>query len=299
LGVPLAEAMPVSGRMPVAFPGEETMKIPGGRGRMGAAIGLAIIGLNVLAAILAPWVAPHGEADLVGDVWASPSPQHWLGLDSLGRDMLSRLMFGARTSIALALATTLLAFAVGIATGFTAAIARGWVDILLSRAVDLLMAIPTLIFALVILSVLGSSVPVLIGTMAALNATRVYRLSRALAMNIAVLEYVEAARLRGETLAWIVRREILPNAMPPLVAEFGLRFCFTFLFVASLSFLGLGIQPPYADWGGMVRDNAQAITFGGIAPLVPATAIALLSIAINLVVDWYLGLHSRLRGDTR
>jgi peptide/nickel transport system permease protein len=232
-------------------------------------------------------------------VWASPSPQHWLGLDSLGRDMLSRLMFGARTSIALALATTLLAFAIGILTGFTAAIARGWIDMLLSRVVDAVMAIPTLIFALVILSVLGSSIPVLIGVMAVLNSTRVYRLSRALAMNIAVLEYVEAARLRGERLGWIIRREILPNALPPLIAEFGLRFCFTFLFIASLSFLGLGIQPPYADWGGMVRDNAQAITFGGIAPLVPAAAIALLSIAVNLVVDWFLSTQSRPAGESR
>jgi peptide/nickel transport system permease protein len=266
---------------------------------VGAAIGLAIIALNVLAAALAPWIAPYGEADLVGDVWAPPSGASWLGLDNLGRDMFSRLVFGARTSIALALATTLLAFAIGILTGFTAAIARGWIDMLLSRVVDAVMAIPTLIFALVILSLLGSSIPVLIGVMAVLNSTRVYRLSRALAMNIAVLEYVEAARLRGERLGWIIRREILPNALPPLIAEFGLRFCFTFLFIASLSFLGLGIQPPYADWGGMVRDNAQAITFGGIAPLVPAAAIALLSIAVNLVVDWFLSTQSRPAGESR
>jgi peptide/nickel transport system permease protein len=272
------------------------MKLRGGRGRVGAAIGLAIIVLNVLAGGLAPWIAPYGEADLVGDVWAPPSGQSWLGLDNLGRDMFSRLVFGARTSIALALATTALSFAIGILTGFTAAIARGWLDMLLSRVVDAVMAIPTLIFALVILSVMGSSIPTLIGTMAVLNATRVFRLSRALAMNIAVLEYVEAARLRGETRWWIIRREILPNALPPLVAEFGLRFCFTFLFIASLSFLGLGIQPPYADWGSMVRDNAQAITFGGIAPLVPATAIALLTIGVNLVIDWFLSMHSQPHG---
>jgi peptide/nickel transport system permease protein len=275
------------------------MRRPGQRGRIGAVIGLAIILVNLLAAGLAPWIAPYGEAELVGEVWASPSARNWLGLDNLGRDMFSRLVFGARTSIALALATTLLSFAIGIPSGFTAAIARGWIDMLLSRLVDAVMAIPTLIFALVILSVLGSSIPVLVGVMAVLNATRVYRLSRALAMNVAVLEYVEAARLRGETLGWIVGREILPNTLPPLVAEFGLRFCFTFLFIASLSFLGLGIQPPYADWGGMVRDNAQAITFGGIGPLVPAAAIALLSIGVNLVVDWFVSRQSRPAAEAR
>src|SRR5262249_44113936 len=126
------------------------------------------------------------------------------------------------------------------------------------------------------------------GTIAVISSTRVFRLSRALAMDIAALEYVEAARLRGETLWWLVRREILPNALPPLVAEFGLRFSFTILFIASLSFLGLGIRPPHADWGSMVRENAQAITLGAIAPLVPAAAIAQLTVSINLTVDWLL-----------
>jgi peptide/nickel transport system permease protein len=166
---------------------------------------------------------------------------------------------------------------------------------LLSRAVDALMAIPTLIFALLVLSVLGTSIPVLIGTIAVLDSTRVFRLSRAVAMNIVVLEYVEAARLRGEGLGWVMGREILPNALPPLIAEFGLRFCFAFLFIASLSFLGLGIQPPFADWGSMVRDNAQAISFGGIAPLIPAAAIALLTIGVNLIVDWILSIHAARR----
>ena len=166
------------------------------------------------------------------------------------------------------------------------------VDQVLSRIVDTLMAMPVLIFALMILSVLGTSMPVLIGTIAILDSTRVFRLARLVAQGIAVQEYVEAARLRGEGLAWIIRREILPNAVPPLLAEFGMRFGFTILFVAGLSFLGLGIQPPYADWGGMVRDNAQVINFGGIAPLVPAAAIALLTIGINLIVDWLLSVRA-------
>jgi peptide/nickel transport system permease protein len=273
------------------------MRLFGHRLNLGAAIGLAIILANVLAAVVAPWIAPHGEAELVGDVWAMPSARSWLGLDNLGRDVLSRLLFGARTTIAIALVTTLLSFTVGIFTGFTAALVGRWLDTLLSRVVDTVMAIPTLILTLVILSVMGTSVPVLISTIALISSTRVFRLSRSLAMNIVALEYVEAARLRGETLSWLVGREVLPNALPPLLAEFGLRFCFTFLFIASLSFLGLGIQPPHADWGGMVRDNAQAITLGGIAPLVPAAAIALLTIGVNLVVDWFLSLRNRRQGE--
>ena len=210
----------------------------------------------------------------VGDVWAPPSAEYWLGLDNLGRDMFSRLLYGARTTISIALVITCLSFAIGIAMGFSAAVVGGWIDTLLSRLVDTLMAIPTLILALIVLSVLGTSIPVLVGTIAVLDSTRVFRLSRAVGLNIAVMDYVEVARLRGEGLRWIIWREVLPNALPPLIAEFGLRFCFAFLFIASLSFLGLGIQPPYADWGGMVRDNAQAINFGGMAPMIPAIAIA-------------------------
>ncbi|MFO1057993.1 MAG: ABC transporter permease [Dongiaceae bacterium] len=273
------------------------MKLAGHRLSIAARIGLAIVAINLLAAILAPLVAPYGEADFVGDVWAPPSPEAWLGLDNLGRDILSRLLYGARTTIGLALLITGLSFSIGIIGGFSAAVLGRGVDMVLSRLVDVLMAIPTLIFALIVLSVLGTSVPVLVGTIAILDSTRVFRLSRAVAMNIAVLDYVEVAKLRGEGLWWLIRREVLPNALSPLFAEFGLRFCFTFLFIAALSFLGLGIQPPYADWGGMVRDNAQAINFGGYAPLIPAAAIALLTIGVNLVVDWFLSIHSRPHGE--
>jgi len=273
------------------------MRIFGYRISVGALAGFAIVFANLFAAIFAPVIAPYGQADLVGDVWAAPSAQHWLGLDSLGRDMLSRLLFGARTTISIALLITICSFVIGIVTGFAAAIVGSWIDMVLSRFVDALMAIPTLISALVILSVMGTSVPVLICTIAALDSTRVFRLCRAVGLNIAVMDYVEVARLRGETLWWIMRREVLPNALPPLITEFGLRFCFAFLFIASLSFLGLGIQPPLADWGGMVRDNAQAINFGGMAPLVPAAAIAQLTIGVNLVVDWFLSIHSRAHGE--
>ncbi|MRT56242.1 ABC transporter permease subunit [Enterobacteriaceae bacterium RIT693] len=255
---------------------------------LSAILGLVIIAINLIAALFAPWLAPHSETAQVGDIWMLPSSSMPFGTDSLGRDMLSRILFGARTTIAIALAITAISFVVGIITGFTAAIYGRWVDVVLTRIVDTLMSIPVLILALIVLSVLGTSIPVLVGTIALLDATRVFRLARLVAQGIVCLEYVEAARLRGEGLWWIVRKEFLPNAMPPLLAEFGMRFCFTFLFIAGLSFLGLGIQPPWADWGSMVRDNAQAINFGQFAPLYPAAAIALLTIGVNLVVDWLL-----------
>ena len=273
------------------------MLVFGHRLSLGAWIGLAVVVINLLAALLAPVIAPYGHAELVGDVWAPPSGQFWLGLDNLGRDMFSRLLYGARTTISIALLITICSFAIGIIAGFAAAILGGWIDTALSRFVDAMMAIPTLIFGLIILSVLGTSIPVLIGTIAILDSTRVFRLCRAVGLNITVLDYVEVARLRGEGLLWVMRREVLPNALPPLITEFGLRFCFAFLFIAALSFLGLGIQPPLADWGGMVRDNAQAINFGGMAPLIPAAAIGQLTIAVNLVVDWLLSIHSRPHGE--
>jgi peptide/nickel transport system permease protein len=262
-----------------------------------AQIGLAIIAINLLVALFAPWIAPFDQATPVGDPWADPDLHHWLGLDNLGRDLLSRLIYAARLSIGLTLVITALAFAIGIITGFAAAVAGGWVDLALSRVVDLMLSMPTLIFAFVVLSVLGTSIPVLVLTIALLDAPKVYRLARAVAMGLVNLEFVEAARLRGEGWWWIIRREILPNSIPPLTAEFGLRFCFTFLFVASLSFLGLGVQPPAADWGSMVRDYKDMIDYGSIAPIYPAGCIAILTIGVNFVVDWMLSVHSRGQGE--
>jgi peptide/nickel transport system permease protein len=260
-----------------------------------ARIGLAMILINIFAAIFAPVITPFGETEIVGDVWLPSSSENYLGTDHIGRDMFTRLIYGARNTIAIAFITTLLSFFLGALLGFFAATLGGWTDLGLSRLVDILMAIPMLIFALVVLSVVGTSIFALILVIAVLDSTRVFRLSRAVAMDVTVMEFVEAARLRGEGIGWIMRKEILPNAMPPLVAEFGLRFCFVFLFIASLSFLGLGIQPPTADWGGMVRENAGAITFGIFTPLWPAGAIAFLTVGVNLIVDWFLKIASGLK----
>ncbi len=272
------------------------MKIFGHKPTSTAWIGLGIIVVNLFIAIFGPLFAPYEQSQTVGATWDTPSAAMLLGADQIGRDMVTRLIYGARMTIGVALATTAISFFIGITLGFTAAVLGGWVDNIISRTVDVILSIPLLILALIILGVFGSSIPVLILTIAVLDSTRVFRLARALGMNLTVLEYVEAARLRGEGTWWIIRREILPNASAPLLSEFGLRFCFNFLFIAALSFLGLGIQPPFADWGGMVRENSAAINFGMLAPIWPALCITTLTVGVNLVVDWLLSIEARPSG---
>jgi peptide/nickel transport system permease protein len=260
-----------------------------------ASFGMLVILVYVLAAVFAPALAPYGESEVVGGPFLPWDAAHPLGTDNLGRDMYSRLLFGARNTVGIAFLTTALAFTLGSVLGLLAAAVGGWIDQVLSRIVDVLMAIPALIFALLLLTILGTSIINMIIVMALIDSTRVFRLARAVAMNIVVMDYIEAARLRGERMPRLILREILPNAAAPLVAEFGLRFCFVFLTISALSFLGLGIQPPTADWGSMVRDNATLITFGDITPLLPAGAIAVLTVAVNFVVDWMLHRASGLK----
>ena len=262
---------------------------------LSAKFGMLVVLIYSIVAIFAPFIAPYGEREILGRAFELWSDKYPLGTDNLGRDMLSRMIFGARNTIGLALSITILAFLLGSLTGMIAAALGGWVDQILSRIVDVLMSIPSLIFALLILSIFGTSVPYLIATITVIDATRVFRLARATAMNVVVMDYVEVARVRGEKLGWVIRKEILPNITAPLLAEFGLRFCFVFLFISALSFLGLGLQPPAADWGSMVRDNASLITFEDITPLLPAGAIALLTVAINFIVDWMLHKSSGLK----
>jgi len=268
---------------------------------LSAWFGMVVIAGYVIVALFAPLLAPYAEAEVFPVPFGPWDEAHRFGTDQIGRDILTRLIYGARNTMGIALVTTLLSFAIGGGLGLVAAINRSWLDQLLSRAVDVLMAIPSLIFALVLLSIFKPSVISLILIIAVLDSTRVFRLTRAVAINVAVMDYVEVARLRGEKLGWVMKSEILPNIMPPLVAEFGLRFSFVFLTIAALSFLGVGIQPPTADWGSMVRDNASLIQFAqydikaGLTPLLPAAAIGLLTVAVNFVVDWFLHKTSGLR----
>ena len=268
-----------------------------GRLPWSARIALLILFFFTMCILFAPWIAPYGESQIVGDVWEPIGGTFLFGTDQIGRDLLSRLVYGARNTISLALLTTALSFLFGGLMGFLAATMRGWVDQVLSRFVDIIISIPTLIFALIVLSAVGTSIPVLVTVIGIVYAMPVYRIARAVAMDIEIMEYVEAARLRGEGLWWIMWREILPNALTPLAAEFGLRFCFVFLLISGLSFLGLGLQPPLADWGAMVRGNADGIAWGIYHGLIPAGCIALLTISVNLLVDWLVHKASGLRED--
>ncbi len=262
-----------------------------------ARIGLFIVLFFAFCAIFAPWLAPYGESQIVGDVWEPIGGAFLFGTDQIGRDLLTRLIFAARNTMTLALVSTAVSFTAGAVLGFVAATMGGWVDQVLGRIVDVVISIPTLIASLIVLSAFGTATATLVLVIGIIYAMPVFRISRAVAMDIEVMDYVEAARLRGEGLWWIMVREILPNAMTPLAAEFGLRFCFVFLLIASLSFLGMGLQPPLADWGAMVKGNADGIAWGFYHPLLPAACIALLTIGINLLIDRWVHKASGLRDD--
>lgn len=257
--------------------------------------GMTVIAAIALTAVFAPLIAPYGETQIVGAQYEPWSDAFLLGTDNLGRDMFSRLVYGTRNTVGLALLATAIAFAVGSVLGIVAAVMGGFIDRLLSRIIDVIMAIPSLILALMLLTIVGASVASMIFVISLIYLAPVFRLARASAQSVVVMDYIEAARLRGEGLGWLVIKEVLPNIASTLVAEFGLRFCFVFLFIAALSFLGLGIQPPTADWGSMLKENATLISFGDITPLLPAAAIALLTVSVNFVVDWMLHRSSGLK----
>ncbi len=284
-----------------------------------ASFGILTILIYAIFAIFAGAIAPYGQEQIIpgvganivpgGDPALGGNPDFPLGTDQIGRDILSRLIYGAQNTVGIAFATTVLAFLLGGTFGFLAATLGGWLDQILSRSVDVLMAIPSLIFALLLMTIASVWAPELgipltlfmVIIIAVIDSTRVYRLARAVGQNIVVMDYIEAAKLRGEGLGYLVFKEILPNATAPLLAEFGLRFCFVFLTIAALSFLGVGIQPPLADWGTMVRDLGGFVNFAlfapmaASAPLLAAGAIALLTIAVNFVVDWMLQKSSGLK----
>ncbi len=261
-----------------------------------AGIAGAVLLFWLILAFFGPWIAPHGEAEIIsGQTFAPIGEGGLLGTDKLGRDVLSRLIYGVRTTLLLALVTTMISFLFGVALGFAAAILRGWFDIVVSRVVEAFMAFPSTLLALVVIGAFGTSITVLVLTVGLVLSTSVFRVSRALGYDIGVMDFVEAARARGECTWWILTREILPNSMAPLIAEFGLRFTFSILFLSGLSFLGLGVQEPAADWGLMVQENVGGLFLGSSAALIPAACIASLTVSMNLLVDWF---QQRQQGET-
>jgi peptide/nickel transport system permease protein len=260
-------------------------------------LGLAVLLFWVLAALFGPWFLSHSSAAMGGDlVFAPVSAAHWLGTDYLGRDMLARVIEGARYTVGVAMVATLLASGTGTVLALLAAASGRWTDALLSRGLDTLTALPSKMFALIMVAGFGSSVPMLVLTAAIIYVPGAYRIARSLAVNINALDYVTVARTRGEGTLYIMLREILPNIVGPMLADLGLRFVYIVLLLAGLSFLGLGIQPPAADWGSLVRENIGALAMGGASVIAPALAIASLTIAVNLVIDNLPGRAARERG---
>jgi len=257
----------------------------------------AIVLCVIVLALFAPLIAPYGESQIVSGMWESPSRDYLLGTDSLGRDMLSRIIYGARNTGGIAVMATLLAFVFGVSSGFLSVVAGRVVDNIVGRIFDIVLSAPTLIVALFSLTMFGTGTLVLILVIGITEGARIYRVARATAIDIDVKDFVLVARLRGESVRYLILKELLPNAFVPLMAEFGLRFCFVLLFISTLSFLGLGLQPPTADWGSMVRDNADAIGFGIFTPLVPAAAIAALTISINVIMDWFVSNYGVARNE--
>jgi peptide/nickel transport system permease protein len=257
-------------------------------------LGLAVLLLWLLVAAVGPALLGQDGADMGNaDVFARISAQHWLGTDYLGRDMLARVIQGARYTVGIALLATLLASGTGTLLALLAAASAPWADAALSRGIDTLTSIPSKMLALIMVAAFGSSLPMLIPTAALIYVPGAFRIARSLAVNIHAMDYVTVARTRGEGRLYIMLHEILPNIVNPMLADLGLRFVYVVLLLASLSFLGLGVQPPDADWGSLVRENIGALPNGSAAIVAPALAIASLTIAVNLLIDNLPGRSAR------
>jgi len=267
--------------------------IPAPRRRRHSALtqgGIALLLVWTALAALGPHLAPYGPGEAAdAGVFAPVSAAHTLGTDYLGRDMLTRILNGARYTIGVAMAATVLACVCGVALGIFSAVKRGWTDAVIGRAADALISIPHLMFALVVVAAFGTSLPVLVLMAAITYVPGAFRFARALALDVNAMDFVEVARARGEKTGYIVWAEILPNMIVPLLTDFGLRFVFVVLLLSGLSFLGLGIQPPNADWGALVRENISGIYEAAPAVLMPALAIAVLTISITLLIDGFSG----------
>ncbi len=259
-------------------------------------VGIAAFAVLVawtVIAVFATSLSPHSIGQIVDDDYFGPiSAQLWLGSDYLGRDMFARILMGARYTVGISLAAVTIACTTGVVLGMMSALTGGWVDTIVSRFLDAMSSIPSKLFGLVVVAAVGSSIPVLIVMLSVIYTPGAYRFARALAVNINTTEYMLAARIRGERLPYLIGSEVLPNIIAPVLADLGLRFVFIVLLLSGLSFLGLGVQPPYADWGALVRENIGGLPFAAPAVIFPSLAIASLTISVNLLID---NLPSKIR----
>jgi peptide/nickel transport system permease protein len=261
---------------------------------LAARIGGLVVLFWVAVAVLGPLLSPYPVGAIVADdVFEGVSPRHLLGSDYLGRDVLSRMLSGARYTVGLALAAALTASTTGAALALFAAVSGRWVDEVMSRLMDALISIPSKVLALVMVAAFGSSLPILLLIASVTYVPGAYRISRALAVSLNQMDYVQVARARGEGRLHIAWAEILPNMINPVLADFGLRFVFVTLLLSGLSFLGLGVQPPHADLGSLVRENTSGLGDGALAVILPAVAIATLTISVNLLIDGLSGASRR------
>lgn len=268
------------------------VKTTSGTSRLGYKInavgvfGFLVIFLWAMVAIFAPYLIPHPVGEIVDfDYFGPMTSELWLGSDYLGRDVLSRILMGARFTVGISLAAVAIACTCGVVLGMCAAVIGGWFDAALSRFLDAVNSIPSKLFGLVVVAAVGSSIPVLIVTLSVIYTPGAYRFARALAVNVNTMDFVTVARVRGESLFYVIGSEILPNIIRPVLADLGVRFVFIVLLLSGLSFLGLGLQPPNADWGALVRENIGGLPFAAPAVIFPSLAIASLTISVNLLID--------------
>ncbi|KNY33843.1 MULTISPECIES: ABC transporter permease [unclassified Agrobacterium] len=270
----------------------DNIKTTSGTSRLGYKInavgvfGFLVIFLWAMVAIFAPYLIPHPVGEIVDlDYFGPMTSDLWLGSDYLGRDVFSRILMGARFTVGISLAAVTIACTCGVVLGMCAAVVGGWFDAALSRFLDAVNSIPSKLFGLVVVAAVGSSIPVLIVTLSVIYTPGAYRFARALAVNVNTMDFVTVARVRGESLLYLISSEILPNIVRPVLADLGVRFVFIVLLLSGLSFLGLGLQPPNADWGALVRENIGGLPFAAPAVIFPSLAIASLTISVNLLID--------------
>jgi peptide/nickel transport system permease protein len=251
-------------------------------------IAAAIILFWIVVAIIGPSIAPYDPGEIVDFIYAPFGPMtadFWMGSDDLGRDVYSRLILGARYTVGISAAAVVLAGLAGVTLGMVAAVAGGWLDTVLSRFLDALNSIPSKLFALVIVAATDSTIPILIVLLSIIYTPGSYRFARSLAVNSNAMDYVTVARARGERTLYLITQEIFPNILGPVLADLGMRFVFIVLLLSSMSFLGLGVQPPNADWGALVKESLGGLNYGAPAVIFPCIAIASLTISVNLLID--------------